>query len=118
MKQKIKDKILKDEEILRILYDKGMIDFEGDEDDLIMQIPINIIKTGQFVVNVFRVGFEKGKQKTLRDFLEKLEKIRKLDFVKVSKNRVLEFDKVGYNKEVDKIKQEMENERRIYKRRS
>ena len=45
--------------ILQILYDEGIIDFEGDEDNLIMNVPTNIVKTGQFVVDVFRVGYKK-----------------------------------------------------------
>ncbi len=53
---------MKDNEILQELYDKGMIDFEGDEDGLTMQVPTNIIKTGQFVVDVYKVGYEKGKE--------------------------------------------------------
>ena len=51
---------MEDNEILQDLYDKGMIDFEGDEEDLIMQVPTNIVGTGKFVVDVYRAGYEKG----------------------------------------------------------
>ena len=51
---------MEDNKILQILHDKGMIDFEGDEEELIMQVPTNIIKTGKFVVDVFKVGFDEG----------------------------------------------------------
>jgi len=49
-------------EILQDLYDKGMIDFEGDENRLTMQVPTNIIETGQFVVDVYKEGMKKAKE--------------------------------------------------------
>jgi len=64
---------MKDEEILQYLYDKGMIDFEGDEDGLTMQIPPNvIIKTGQFVVDIFKEG-QKAERKRILELIDKLD---------------------------------------------
>ncbi len=51
---------MEDRDILQELYDKGMIDFEGDEEDLTMQVPTNIVGTGKFVVDVYKAGYEKA----------------------------------------------------------
>lgn len=64
-------KELKDTDILQKLYDEGMIDFEGDEDDLIMQVPTNIIKTGKFVIDVYRKGYEQAE----KDIIEKINNL-------------------------------------------
>jgi len=66
-------------EILQDLYDKGMIDFEGDEDGLTMQVPTNIIEPGQFVVDVYKEGMKKAREefnKKLGEFEKEIDKLK------------------------------------------
>ena len=71
---KTKNELEEEKEILQDLYDEGMIDFEGDEEDLTMQVPINIVGTGKFVVDVYKKGVKKAKQR----FLELIKESRGL----------------------------------------
>ena len=43
------------------------------------------------------------KEEDVKEFIRLSKKIRILDFVKVSKLGVLEFDKIGYHKEIDNL---------------
>jgi regulator of replication initiation timing len=100
---------LKDEEILKNLYDLGMIDFEGDDENLIMQVPTNIVKTGKFVVDVYREGFrlackhQGGARQKDEEFLE---------FLNLIKDYNCNWLRTEIGNKIKKLKKSIEGEKR------
>ena len=65
-----KEKTLSEVEILQYLYEQGLVDFTGDEGDLILHSDT----TGKDLLNIFRAGYKKGKKDIAKEILEEMDK--------------------------------------------
>lgn len=57
-----KEELKKEKEILQYLYDKGFVDFSGDEDEPVLHANV----TGRGLIDIFQAGQEKSKDDILK----------------------------------------------------
>jgi len=63
------EKTLSEVEILQYLYEQGLVDFTGDEEDLTLHSDT----TGKDLLNIFRAGYKKGKKDIAKEILDEIE---------------------------------------------
>ena len=67
------EKTLSEVEILQYLYEQGLVDFTGDEEDLTLHSDT----TGKGLLNIFRAGYKKGKKDIAKEILDEANKYLK-----------------------------------------
>ncbi len=69
---KIKEKVLKEEEVLNELYEKGYIDFSGTEKNPALHSSL----TGRSLINIYKEGYKKALAEVRKEIQHILEECR------------------------------------------